>query len=485
MQPRPSLTQPVTPPQTDMKPPVASPAEEEEAESDGSGRLIRKIKKVKRVVSSPTMGTEPGPTVPVIERIGASAPDQKYPPTVSRPGFTTATRPDSVPAIEKIPGQRPGFTEAMSISDTRRPGVPPTAVAIAEPPKAPAPVPPKPEPPKGFVVAQQKPDVKPTPPTETQKTPITQPAPPPKTEQNKTPAAEPPKAAAGSIDSRISAIDIDKLTDELERDILSTLSIEIEGLLGTQPAPHVEKKEVKTPTETKPFTPPPSVPGSRAPAPPRAASEPSSAASSFPVSRPMVEAPAAGASTSTATQRDADQRERRVAYRLGRDFDRMPANMRNELIKMLARTDDVKVREDVVIAIASNFEKLPQDIRVLLRTLASDRDSRVREEVAFELNRNFDKIAPELKNELVPILAKDVDVRVREDMVATIASHYDTYPSNIKDLLKILASDRKSSVRDQVTHEVLRNSDKIPEGIKAELTRLSEKAAITYARESD
>ena len=259
---------------------------------------------------------------------------------------------------------------------------------------------------------------------------------------------EPPKPApdAKSVESRFGSIDIDKLTSELEKDILSTLTSEIGGIISAPPAQPKEKKEVRddhaAPTKLppRPLPPPPPRPQDRA--------------------------------------AENEQRERRVAYRLGKEFDKLPVNMRNELIKTLSRTDDVKVREDVVIACASNFDKLPPEVRGLLRTLANDRDPRVREEVAFELNRNFARISPEYRSELIPLLVRDIDVKVREDIVAVIASHYDKHPPEIQELLKTLASDRKAGVRDQVHHEVLRNADRIPESVKQELARLIEKATV-------
>jgi hypothetical protein len=251
-----------------------------------------------------------------------------------------------------------------------------------------------------------------------------------------------------SVEGRIGSIDIDKLTSELEKDILSTLTSEIGGML-TAPQPQArEKKEVRDDRAA------PAPPPQRPPPPPPP--------------RPQERAA------------ENEQRERRVAYRLGREFDKLPVNMRNELIKTLSRTDDVKVREDVVIACASNFDKLPPEVRGLLRTLANDRDSRVREEVAFELNRNFAKISSEYRSELIPLLARDIDVKVREDIVAVIAAHYDRHPPEIQALLKTLASDRKPGVRDQVQHEVLRNADKIPEAVKQELSQLMEKAASEH-----
>ncbi|MBM4249210.1 MAG: HEAT repeat domain-containing protein [Euryarchaeota archaeon] len=262
----------------------------------------------------------------------------------------------------------------------------------------------------------------------------------------------PPLPDSKPVEGRIGSIDIDRLTSELEKDILNTLTSEIGGILSTPPAAAHERKEVRDDHAAAARQPPRPAP----PPPPRAQER----------------------------ALENEQRERRVAYRLGREFDKLPVNMRNELIKTLARADDVKVREDVVIACATNFEKLPPDVRGLLRTLANDRDSRVREEVAFELNRNFARITPDFRSELIPLLARDIDVKVREDIVAVIASQYDRHPPEIQELLKTLASDRKAGVRDQVQHEVLRNAERIPEQVRQEIARLIEKAAVE-SRERD
>ena len=77
-----------------------------------------------------------------------------------------------------------------------------------------------------------------------------------------------------------------------------------------------------------------------------------------------------------------------------------------------------------------------------------------------------------------------MDVKVREDIVAVIASQYNKHPPEIQELLKTLASDRKSGVRDQVQHEVLRNAERIPEPVRQEVARLIEKAAAE-TRERD
>jgi hypothetical protein len=343
-----------------------------------------------------------------------------------------ATQPKVVKKVKKIkktslqPPVEPVAPQAAPL-----PAVPKAPIAQAPPPPAPAAAAPLlPPPPPGFVSR------------ETVRTPA-----PARTAEDKT-----------TVESRISSIDINKLTDELEKDILSSLHSEISGLLpGPSPPQAGEKPRSPAVLETS-------------------ARQPS-------VQEPAIPPPPQDSGTLAQTRAlESEQRERRVAHRLGREFDKLPVNMRNELIKTLARTDDVKVREDVVIAVSSNFEKLPPEVQSLLKALAADQDSRVREEVAFELNRNFKKINPDFRLELAQLLARDVDIKVREDMVSAIAGHYNEHPPQVRELLKLLASDRKGSVRNQVALEMKRNTDLIPEDRRAELARLIEKAAAEESR---
>jgi hypothetical protein len=355
---------------------------------------------------------------------------------VKKASTTPASGPETTPAVEPFSDQGPSATPASpafaadgSGPTALRPDVaaPASQASISSPPATPPP-PPLPPPPPGYVSGDH---ARATPPVRGDE--------------------ERP-----SVESRISAIDINKLTDELEKDILSSLHKEITGLMTPPP-----------PVADKTVLPPPPGPAARAPAAP----EPAGASASHP-SKTLAQTRAI----------ESDQRERRVAHRLGKEFDKLPVNMRNELIKTLARTDDYKVREDVVIAVASNFGKLPLEVQSLLKALAADQDSRVREEVAFELNRNFKNIPQDVRSELLEMLARDVDITVREDVVAAITGHYSEDADRMRALLRALASDRKGSVRDQVTAEMARNSEQIPEETRAELQRIMERTAAEESR---
>lgn len=403
----------------------------------GQAKVVKKVKKIKKTVA----GTQAAPAEPQ----GAMAPSPAAPvqaPFVPVAPATPAASTDRQPALERIGAAPPPGDLPRAAPHSPRPGPIKEAYA-AEPARQPA--------------AQRLPEA-PAAPAQ----PALPPPPPPgfAAREPARPATAPPSEERSMVESRISSIDIDKLTDELEKDILSSLHSEMGDLMTSKPAaPAREKKEVRDDRAEAAGAPPAPVPAQPAPPVTRTADN-------LPQTRAM----------------ESEQRERRVAHRLGREFDKLPVNMRNELIRTLARTDDVKVREDVVIATASNFDKLPSEIRALLRTLANDRDSRVREEVAFELNRNFKRITADFRSELITLLAHDADIKVREDIVSAIAAHYDEHPPEVRELLKVLASDKRSSVRDQVAHELQSNKDRIPEGVRAELAHLMEKAATDEVR---
>lgn len=401
----------------------------------GPAKVVKKVKKIKKTVA----GAPAAPAAP--QAAMAPAPDAQAPFVPVAPATPSAST-DRQPALERIgaapppgdlpraapPSPRPGpIKEAYAVEPARQPA----AQRLPEAPAAPAQPALPPPPPPGFAAREPA-----------------------------RPATAPPSEERSMVESRISSIDIDKLTDELEKDILSSLHSEMGDLMASKPAPSPRERTEVRDDHTKAANAPPA-PVAAPPAPPAART-----AENLPQARAM----------------ESEQRERRVAHRLGREFDKLPVNMRNELIRTLARTDDIKVREDVVIAIASNFDKLPLEVRSLLKALASDLESGVREEVAFELNRNFKKITADFRNELITLLAKDVDIKVREDIVSAIASHYDEHPPEVRELLKVLSSDKRSSVRDQVAHELQSNKDRIPEGLHAEMATLMEKAAADESR---
>ncbi len=164
--------------------------------------------------------------------------------------------------------------------------------------------------------------------------------------------------------------------------------------------------------------------------------------------------------------------DRRAVIGVAANFQKLPREMRESLIRTLHRVDDPVVRQDVVSAIAENYTEVPRDIQELLGDLSDDEDARVREEVAFEVNRNFDRIPLDVVQGVFTKLARDPERMVREDVVSAIAENFQRLPKESQDLLKLLAQDRVESVRDEVSFEVAKNSDVIPEKFKSEVMEL-------------
>jgi hypothetical protein len=171
-----------------------------------------------------------------------------------------------------------------------------------------------------------------------------------------------------------------------------------------------------------------------------------------------------------------ESEDRRAAIGVAANFSKLPKNMREELIRTLYKVSDPVVRQDTVSAIAEHYTELPKDINDLLLDLADDSDPRVREEVAFEVNRNFDRIPLDIIQTIFSKLVRDPENLVREDVVSAIAENFQRLPKETQDLLKVLADDEKESVRDEVSFEVAKNSDVIPEKFKSEVKEILRQA---------
>jgi len=166
---------------------------------------------------------------------------------------------------------------------------------------------------------------------------------------------------------------------------------------------------------------------------------------------------------------EGDVRERRVAYKVAHNFDKLPPNMRNELLRNLAKVGDPKVREDVVVAIATHFKTLPADIQGLMTNLARDDNSHVREEVVFEIQSNFTNISTTIRERILKALVMDKEPSVREEVVSTICQHYNDLSPDVRELLKTLAKDKVRSVREELSFEMQKSDSPIPKDVRDEV----------------
>jgi hypothetical protein len=166
---------------------------------------------------------------------------------------------------------------------------------------------------------------------------------------------------------------------------------------------------------------------------------------------------------------EGDLRERRVAFKVAHNFDKLPPNMRNELLRNLAKVGDPKVREDVVSAIGTHFKTLPPDIQSLMTNLARDDDTRVREEVVMEIQKNFESISMTIRERILKALVMDKEPSVREEIVATICQHYNDLSTEVREQLRNLAKDKVRSVREELSFEMQKSDSPIPKEVRDEI----------------
>jgi AAA+ superfamily predicted ATPase len=118
-----------------------------------------------------------------------------------------------------------------------------------------------------------------------------------------------------------------------------------------------------------------------------------------------------------------------VALAVAENFDKLPEDVRTNLLFKLAEKDEAAwVLE---LAVADFFDKLPEDVRNLLFNLAEkDKAAGV---VAFAVANNFDKFPEAVRNKLLFKLAeKDKAAGV---VAFAVANNFDKLPEAVRNLL--------------------------------------------------
>ncbi len=440
---------------------------------------------LKKVVKRPVEGAPPQAPAPV---------EETPPPQVAKKVVRVVVKKAAEvppPAVPPTPPSRPPAPPSLKFEPVE--DIPPepleeAAPAIPSPRRAPSPVaPPAPAAPTpseatpssgGMVDASGKKlsvreylEMKRRERTE-EKPPAPAPSAPPDS-----PAKEPaePSSLALTGDVGASMPDFDGFAERLQTDLLETLGRGLDDLIED------ESRSLSSSSEEPgaaggPARGPTTAPPSRVePSEVEGPSIPTRTDSLVPPERAV-------ARTSAERERDAaqeggvagekDLRERRVAYRLAKNFEKLPANMRNELLKNLSKVKDIKVREDVVLAVASNYDKLPADIQQLLQSLAKDEAPRIREEVAFEVGRNFVKISKRAREDLLRLLHKDDSENVRLEVAATVIGRYSELPTDVRDLLRVLARDKATAVRDELEFQLRKEDCPVPDGDREAIRQL-------------
>ncbi len=139
-------------------------------------------------------------------------------------------------------------------------------------------------------------------------------------------------------------------------------------------------------------------------------------------------------------------------------FDELPENIRNLLFKLAEKDSAAGV---VASEIVKNFDKLPADVRNELLLKLADKDSAAEEVVRVVVN-NFDKLPDTVRNLLFKLAEKDSTAR---NVANTIIYAFDKLPDKFRvELLLKLAE--KDSATKAVVYIIVNNSDKLPENIR-------------------
>ena len=138
------------------------------------------------------------------------------------------------------------------------------------------------------------------------------------------------------------------------------------------------------------------------------------------------------------------------------NFDKLPANMCEEILRKFSVDKNYEVRRSIISVIIRHFEKLPDDINDSLEKLAVDNNVWVRSLVAYSLNYldHNNNIPPGLRGRLLIKLVKDDDLFVRDNAASSIVRNYGILQKETHDLFLELATTGDLEVRKSIAYAV-------------------------------
>ncbi len=165
-----------------------------------------------------------------------------------------------------------------------------------------------------------------------------------------------------------------------------------------------------------------------------------------------------------------------VAHALAEHFDKFPIDKRNELLIKLSEKS--AAARSVTIIITKNFYKFPENLRDSLRNLLleiSERDGGAKI-VAVAVAYNFERLPEDIRNLLFKISETD---RGAKAVTKALEKNLDGLPEQIRKeiLIKLSGNDRAAS---DVALIILKNFDRLPDDLRNSLlTKLSENYRAT------
>lgn len=158
-----------------------------------------------------------------------------------------------------------------------------------------------------------------------------------------------------------------------------------------------------------------------------------------------------------------DDKSPSVRSTLGRiletQFNNLPSNMREMILRKLSEDIDYEVRRFIAPAIIRNFSQLPSDFSDILEKLVMDKNVLVRSLVAYSLNflDNIKNVPSGLRDTLLKKLLLDEDLCVIENAASSIVINFGSLQKETQDFFRGLAKTGNLEVRKSIAYAVAYN----------------------------
>ena len=163
-----------------------------------------------------------------------------------------------------------------------------------------------------------------------------------------------------------------------------------------------------------------------------------------------------------------------VVWAIAENFDKLSEDIRNLLLKFFKKDRAPRAIEEVIV---DNLDMLPENARNKLLFKLSEKDETA-EYVAWAVAENFDVLTENIRNELLFRLSEKEETA--DDVARTVEENFDKLPEAVRNELLLKLSEKEKAA-EYVTWAVSENFDKLPEEVRNELLlKLSEKEKATW-----
>lgn len=148
-----------------------------------------------------------------------------------------------------------------------------------------------------------------------------------------------------------------------------------------------------------------------------------------------------------------------LARILETQFDKLPRNMSETILRKLSEDKDPEVRRFVIPLIIRHFFELPDDFSDILEKLVPDENVLVQSLAAYYSNYldQINNVHPGLRDRMLKKLILDMDLFVRDNAASSIVRNFSMLQKETQDLFRELAVTGDSEVRKSIAYAVAYN----------------------------